>query len=162
MYNLQKLSYLILNINKGVDYMCNNDTESNTCQNCIADILKVILLLQDRACGNDRCLQTCDRAFLGSGTTLVSNTRPIVLYTCGNVVPLEMPISRDPTVTDTSSVFRIEKLDGCCATCRVLAPNPDPTTVDTTPYVPTDTFVTVNLTCVGALRCLPDTFIACS
>ena len=38
------LTYLIVNI-KGVDYMCNNNN-NNTCESCIADILKVILLLQ--------------------------------------------------------------------------------------------------------------------
>ena len=43
--------------------MCNNNNESNTCENCIADILKVILLLQESVCGNDSCLQTCDRGF---------------------------------------------------------------------------------------------------
>ena len=147
-----------MNKNKGVDYMCNNDTEKVTCENCIADILKVILLLQDRACGNDRCLQTCDRAFLGSGTKLVSNTRPIVLYTCSNTeAPLAMPFSRDPAVTDTSTVFRIEKLDGCCATCRVLAPNPDTTAVN--PYVSTNSFFTIDTNCLCILRCLDDTFV---
>ena len=40
------LTYLILNINKGVDYMCNNNVDTNNCENCIAEILKVILLLQ--------------------------------------------------------------------------------------------------------------------
>ena len=42
---LQNNTYSIMNINKGVDYMCNNN--QNTCENCIADILKVILLLQE-------------------------------------------------------------------------------------------------------------------
>ena len=138
--------------------MCNNDVEKNNCENCIADILKVILVLQQRACGNDSCLQTCDRAFLGQGTTLFSNTRPIVLYTCGNNgTPLEMPISRDPAVTETSSVFRIEKMDGFCATCRVLAPNTEPDAVN--PYVATNSFFTIDLNCVCILRCLDDTFI---
>ena len=136
--------------------MCNN--ENNTCENCISDILKVILLLQQKACGNDSCLQTCDRAFLGQGTTLYSNTRPIVLYMCGsNGTPLAMPVSRDPAVTDTSTVFRIEKLDGCCATCRVLAPNTDETA--TTPYVATNSFFTIDLNCICCLRCLDDTFV---
>lgn len=137
--------------------MCNNDVERNNCENCIADILKVILLLQERACGNDRCLETCDRAFLGQGTVLFSNTRPIVLYTCGsNGTPLEMPISRDPAVTDTSSVFRIEKLDGCCATCRVLTPSEEGAT---NPYTATNSFFTIDTNCVCILRCLDDTFV---
>lgn len=138
--------------------MCNNEIEKNNCENCIADILKVILVLQQRACGNDSCLQTCDRGFLGQGITLFSNTRPVVLYTCGsNGTPLAMPISRDPAVMDTSTVFRIEKLDDCCATFRVLAPNTD--TASDFPYVATNSFFTINLNCVCILRCLDDTFI---
>ena len=139
--------------------MCNNNNENNnTCNNCIADILKVILLLQQSACPNDTCLQTCDRGFLGQNNLTFSNTRPIVLYMCGsNGVPLALPVSRDPAVTETSSVFRLEKLDGCCATCRVLAPNPD--TTSTFPYVATDSFFTINLDCVCILRCLDDTFV---
>ena len=135
--------------------MCDNDR--NNCENCIADILKVILLLQERACGNDSCLQTCDRAFLGQGTTLFSNTRPIVLYTCGgNGTPLAMPIDRDPTVSDTSTVFRIEKLDGCCATCRVLTPSAEGAT---NPYTATNSFFTIDTNCICILRCLDDTFV---
>ena len=138
--------------------MCNNNNDNNTCDNCIADILKVILLLQQSVCNNDTCLQTCDRGFLGQNCTTFCNTRPIVLYTCGsNGVPLALPISRDPAVTETSSVFRLEKLDGCCATCRVLAPNADTTSVF--PYVATDSFFTIDLSCVCILRCLDDTFV---
>ena len=150
------LTYLIMNINKGVDYMCNDNT--NKCNNCIADILKVIFLLQESVCGNDNCLETCDRGFLGQNAASFYNTRPIVLYTCGsNGTPLSMPISRDPTVTTTSSVFRLEKLDDCCATCRVLEPNPD--TTSTQPYLSTNSFFTIDLKCVCILRCLDDTFV---
>lgn len=146
-----------MNINKGVDYMCNNN-ENNACDNCIQDILKVILLLQQRACPNDTCLETCDRGFLGQNSLTLFNTRPVVLYMCGsNGTPLTMPISRDPAETGTSSVFRLEKLDSCCATFRVLEPNPD--TTSTVPYLSTDSFFTINLDCVCILRCLNDTFV---
>ena len=151
------LTYLIMNINKGVDYMCNNN-EPNTCENCIADVLKVILLLQESVCGNDSCLQTCDRGFLGQNCTTFCNTRPIVLYTCGsNGTPLSLPISRDPAETTTSTVFRLEKLDGCCATCRVLAPNTDTTSLF--PFISTNSFFTIDLNCVCIIRCLDDTFV---
>ena len=137
--------------------MCNN-IEKNTCENCIADILKVILLLQESVCKNDTCLQTCDRGFLGQNTSAFFNTRPIVLYTCGsNGTPLEMPISRDTTVTETSSVCRLEKLNNCCATFRVLAPNSD--TTSNLPYEATNSFFTINLDCVCIIRCLDDTFV---
>ena len=147
-----------MNIKKGVDYMCNN--ENNTCENCIADILKVILLLQQSVCQNDCCLETCDRGFLGQNSCLFFNTRPIVLYTCASgSTPLVMPISKDPSITTTSSVFRLEKLDGCCATFRVLAPNTEEGS--TFPYEATNSFFTINLVCVCIIRCLEDTFVEC-
>ena len=138
--------------------MCNN--ENNTCENCISDVLKVILLLQQSVCQNDSCLETCDRGFLGQSCATLCNTRPVVLYTCGTGnEALAMPISRDPSETVTSTVFRLEKLDDCCATFRVLAPNTD--TGSMFPFVTTNSFFTINLNCVCVLRCLEDTFVEC-
>ena len=70
----------------------------------------------------DGCLLTCDRPALGGGTNcVICNTRPIQLYTCSsNGTPWAMPISRSDTETTTSTVFRVEKVDGCCCTFRVL------------------------------------------
>ena len=147
--------------------MCNNNNENNDCR-CISEILTVICILQQNASCNDACLDTCDRGFLGCGTTtLTCNTRPIMLYTCcGNGVPWTMPTTKtDGTCGDDgvtcSSVFRIEKIDGCCATFRVLAPNPDTTEAALIPYVATNSFFTMNLNCVCTLRCLQDTFVEC-
>lgn len=144
--------------------MCNNNTDTESCR-CIAEILTVIDILQQNANCNDACLETCDRGFLGCGATILNcNTRPVTLYTCsGNGTPFAMPTTRENVVcTDEgvtcSNVFRVEKIDGCCATFRVLAPNPDTTDV-TSPYVSTNSFFTMNLNCVCALRCLPDTFV---
>lgn len=139
--------------------MCNNK-ETNTCENCITDILKVILLLQQSVCQNDTCLQTCDRGFLGQNCTTFCNTRPIVLYTCSSgSIPVTMPISKDPNENTTSTVFRLEKLDDCCATFRVLTPNTEPSS--SFPYVATNSFFTINLGCVCIIRCLEDTFVEC-
>ena len=144
--------------------MCNNNTDTESCR-CIAEILTVIDILQQNANCNDACLETCDRGFLGCGATVLNcNTRPVTLYTCsGNGTPFAMPTTRENVVcgdegVTCSSVFRVEKIDGCCATFRVLAPNPDTTDV-TSPYVSTNSFFTMNLNCVCALRCLPDTFV---
>ncbi len=127
----------------------------NTCDNCIADILKVILILQQSAEENDACLETCDRGFLGQQCSpLAYNTRPIVLYTCGsNGTPFSVPISKSPIETVTSNVFRVEKLDDCCATCRVLIVNDDSS------YTSTNSFFTINLDCVCCIRCLDDVFV---
>ena len=69
-----------------------------------------------------------------------------------------MPYTLNGT-DDTSSVFRVEAQEGCCCTCRVLAPNPD--TESPNPYVATNSFFTVNLDCLGAIKCLDDTFVSC-
>ena len=142
--------------------MCNNN--ENSCK-CISEILTVISILQQNAnCCSDACLETCDRGFLGSSSTIFSyNTRPIMLYMCGNTdTALAMPTTRDDVTGEvTSTVFRVEKIDGCCATFRVLAPNDNPTELPTIPYVSTNSFFTVNLNCVCCLRCLPDTYIEC-
>lgn len=146
-------------MNKGVENMLNND-DNQCCENCIAEILKVILLLQQSVCQNDSCLETCDKGFLGSNCSFHCNTRPIVLYTCGsNGTPLAMPVSKDVNETRTSTVFRLEKLDGCCATCRVLAVND--TDTSSFPFVSTNSFFTINLNCVCCLRCLDDTYVDC-
>ena len=147
--------------------MCNNNNDNDSCR-CISEILTVINILQQNAECNDNCLETCDRGFLGCGTTTFNcNTRPVVLYTCcGNGTPWSMPTTRtnvncnDEGAT-CSNVFRVEKIDGCCATFRVLAENTDDTTSATIPFVATNSFFTMNLNCVCALRCLPDTFVEC-
>ena len=137
----------------------NNNQGGNSCSsNCIGNILKVILILQENAECGDACLDTCDRGFLGQQISLtLYNTRPIVLYTCSSSnTPLSMPISKSPTETTTSSVFRLEKLDNCCATCRVLVAS---VTDDTITYTSTNSFFTVNLDCLCAIRCLDDAYV---
>ena len=144
--------------------MCNKD-DNKSC--CISEILSVINVLQQNAeCCGDACLDTCDRGFLGNGTTSLGyNTRPVILYTAaGNGTPWSMPITREDVVcgdegVTCSNVFRVEKIDGCCATFRVLALNTDTTSLY--PYVATNSFFTMDLKCCCCLRCLPDTYIEC-
>lgn len=143
--------------------MCNN---KNNGGNCIADILRVILVLQQNACP-EGCLDSCDRPMLGGGTNcLICNTRPVMLYTCcGNGVPWNMPTTKDTTTacstagTTCSSVFRVEKVEGNCATFRVLQDNPDPNSLN--PYVATSSFFTMDLDCCCVCRCLSDTYVDC-
>ena len=140
--------------------MCSCDNENN----CIKDILCVILVLQQNACG-DSCLDSCDRPMLGGGPNcLICNTRPVMLYTCcGNGVAWSMPVTKDDTgaCTDTtcSNVFKVEKVEGNCATFRVLQANSD--TTSTYPYVGTNSIFTMNLGCICSIRCLSDTYIDC-
>jgi hypothetical protein len=140
--------------------MCSCDKDGN----CIKDILCVILVLQQNACG-ESCLDSCDRPMLGGGPNcLVCNTRPVMLYTCGsNGVAWSMPITKDDTAECTaatcSPVFKVEKVEGNCATFRVLQANHD--TTSTYPYVGTNSIFTMNLDCVCSIRCLSDTYIDC-
>lgn len=145
-----------------------NNCENNTTGNCINEILSVILVLQQNACP-ETCLDACDRPVLGGGPNcLICNTRPVMLYTCcGNGSPWSMPTTKDSTVTcvvgtsttDCSTVFRVEKIEGNCCTFRVLADNPDTTSLN--PYVATNSFFTMDCDCLCAIRCLSDTFVDC-
>ena len=132
--------------------MCDNSNNNTNC-NCIAEILKVINILQSEVCPGDSCLETCTRAFFGPNSSVDFNTRPVTLYTCNGTL-VTMPISNIPTETATSNIFRVEKVDGCCATLRVLVFNEDSTT-----YTSTNSFFTINTNCLCSIKCLADTFV---
>ncbi len=148
--------------------MNNNNSGNSNSGNCINEILSIILVLQENACP-DNCLDTCDRPMLGGGSNcLVCNTRPVMLYTCcGNGTPWSMPISKDVTTNCSeqplggtcSTVFRVEKIEGNCCTFRVLAENTDPTSLY--PYVSTNSFFTMDCSCLCSIRCLSDTYVDC-
>lgn len=78
-----------------------------------------------------------------------------------------MPISKDVTTSCSgtpigetcSTVFRVEKIEGNCATFRVLAENPDTTSLY--PYVTTNSFFTMDASCLCSIRCLSDTYVDC-
>ena len=117
--------------------MCSNQDESK--RNCLTNILDTILCLQEK---KETCLEDggCDKPYLGPTPSLVCTAS----YQVGGE-------------TRTSSVFRVENMDGNCCTCRVLAPNPVTTTDE--PYVATSSFFTINLDCVSAIKCLADTYV---
>ena len=133
--------------------MCNNN---NDCS-CFSRIIERIIGLQQH--GDARCeLDGCDKPFLGNMVnTICLNTRPITFYGCSGT-NFSFPYTLNGE-TGTSQIFRVEALDECCCKCRVLAPNPDTTTVATYPYVATDDFFTINLKCICAIKCLGDTYI---
>ena len=140
---------------------------ANRSGNCICEILSVILVLQENACP-ENCLDTCDRPMLGGGANcLICNTRPVMLYTCcGNGAPWSMPTTKDPincsgesNSQTCSTVFRVEKIEGNCCTFRVLAQNTDETSLN--PYVSTNSFFTMDCSCICAIKCLNDSFVDC-
>lgn len=130
--------------------MC-GDTQKSC--GCIAELLKKILLLQKQDFDNC-CHADCDKPFLGPiSNTVCYNTRPITLYNCCTGESWSFPYTINDT-TSESTVFRIESLDECCATCRILYYNTEEAT-----YVGTNEFFTIDLNCVGAIKCHADTFI---
>ncbi len=139
--------------------MCNNNQDCK----CVSDILKVICILQKKAKFED-CLNTCDKEFLGCcGCKCLCNTRPVQLFLiCKNGdEPLIMPATRNAIteLTEFSNIFRVEKVDDCCATFRVLLLEENNNDNDCPKYIATNSFFTLDLRCVCAIRCLDDTFV---
>lgn len=131
--------------------MC-GDNNNSSCK-CLHDLLRDILALQceDFSCCN---VSGCDKPFLGPDpNTVCYNTRPISFYNCSTGSLWEIDYTYNGE-SGTSSYFRIEGLEDCCCTCRVLIANADGT------YTPTNQFFTINLDCVSAVRCWPDTFVS--
>ena len=125
--------------------------DNGNCSSCISDIIKKILILQKKEFDCDNYVG-CDKPFLGPTIpTVTYNTRPIILYT-NNGTPWTFEYSLDDTNISTSNVLRIEGLDDCCVTCRILYPNNGG-------YSSTNQFITIDLNSCGAIRCLNDTFV---
>lgn len=132
--------------------------ENRNCSCSFIKTLELILMLQQQ--GEDCEIQNgCTKPFLGpTASGICLNTRPITLYSCCNNTLWTMPFTFNGTAGE-STVFRIENLDDNCATFRVLAPNQD-TTDALIPYVATNDFFTINLNCIGVLKCLEDTSVS--
>jgi hypothetical protein len=133
----------------GVNMCC--EENNNEC-GCIQEVLKRILILQKKDYDTDT-FSGCNKPFLGPiNTPICYNTRPIQLFNCATGTPWTFPYTLNGT-TSESNVFRIEALDNCCCTLRVLA------TDDEGQYVSTNDYATIDLNCVGAIKCLPDVSI---
>lgn len=127
--------------------------DENNSTNCISDLLRRILLLQKQDIDNESH-SGCDKPYLGPTCNFICyNTRPISLYNCCTGLPWSFTYTIDG-VENSSSVFRIESLDDNCGTFRILYLD-----TATNQYIGTNEFFTINLDCVGAVRCLPDTYI---
>ena len=123
----------------------------------ISEMLNFILTLQKHAgCSDDICQEGCTKPFLGpTASTVCFNTRPITLFTCCTGTNWTFPYELNGE-TETSTVFRIENVEGNCATFRVLIPN---TIGEETTYTLSNSYFTIDLSCVLAVQCLPDTYV---
>ena len=119
---------------------------------CIKNLLKLICLLQDNS-ENSNCLEEgCSKSFLGPNINCICyNTRVITIYNKNGSLFTTTYIDED-NVTQTSSLFRVERVLEDTCVLRILSE------IDGD-YVSTNNFITVNLGCICAIKCLDDVVI---
>lgn len=125
--------------------------------NCLARILNVINVLQNNAEKTECQDNTCTKPFLGLNIeTICFNTRPVTLYRCDNsLITLNYTSSTGDILT--TSVFRVESVSNDSVGVLLLEASTDAS--GNTTYTSTNTYATINLGCVCAIRCLPDTIV---
>ena len=122
--------------------------------NCLARLLQVIKVIQDNSEKIDCNDNTCTRPFLGlNNPILCFNTRPIVLYRCNNE-PITLNYTSAEGTEETTTVFRVESVTNDSVGVLLLEEATDPE--GNTTYTSTNTYSTINLGCVCAVRCLQD------
>ena len=120
---------------------------NNAC--CLRDILKVINVLQNNAERNCDIDNSCTRPFLGNfPTTICFNTRLVTFYRCDNSL-VTLPYTFN-CVDGTTTIFRVEGVTDNSVMVRLIIDNGDGT------YTNTNTFATINLGCICAIRCIGD------
>ncbi len=130
-----------------------NNSVSNRSGDCITNLLRKIDNLQRRAVKKED--ESCARDYLGNPGLCFYNTRPVILSNANNI-PFEFPINNTMSCGDdviNSCILRIEKVANGCTTCRVLIETTD------NEYEGTNSFVTINNSCICSVRCLPDTYL---
>lgn len=125
--------------------MCEDEKRNRDCNNCncISEIVERIIRLQRNSCRNFP-QEGCDRPFLGPELLDSFNTRPVSFYNC---------TTGDIFTVENSTFFRLESIDDCCCTCRVLI-------FADGVYTSTNIFFTINLNCVSAIKCHNDINLA--
>ena len=139
--------------------MCNEERRNNESrESCVHELLEKIAVLQRQEFRQDE-FKGCDKPFLGPTPTRdCFNTRPVQLFNCNTGHLWDFPIGERMSgdtegVMCNSTIFRIESIDENCATFRILERTGQHRFRDT------DEFFTINMACIGAVKCLPDTFV---
>lgn len=118
-------------------------------EHCLANVLKVINVLQNNAsedCLNDN---SCTRPFLGNIPEVVCfNTRLVTFYRCDNSL-VTLPYTIDDT-ENTTTIYRVQNVSNNAVTVLLVRDNGDGT------FTNTNTFATINLGCICAIRCVGD------
>lgn len=125
--------------------------------NCLANILNVINILQNNAEKIECQDNSCTKPFLGPNTNILCfNTRPITLYRCDNsLVTLNYTNANNEELTTT--IFRIENVNNDSVGVLLLEQTTDEEGNIT--YLNTNTYATINLKCICAIRCLNDVIV---
>ena len=122
-------------------------------ENCLANVLKAIVVLQNAAEKIDCNDNSCTRPFLGETTNNPCfNTRLVTLYRCDNSL-ITLPYTLNG-VAGESSVFRVESVNDNAITVLLLADDGTETYT-----INTNTYATINLGCICAIRCIGDNTI---
>lgn len=117
--------------------------------NCISNLLKLICLLQNNSI--DSCsYDGCCKPYLGETSINIYNTRVISLYKKNGDI-FSAPYNDEGTLT--SNFFRVMSVDDTCCTLLILSADSSGT------YQTTGQFITVNLNCICAVRCINDIYI---
>ncbi len=119
--------------------------------NCIGNLLKLICLLQKNS--TDSCLldSGCSKPFLGSNMNcLCYNTRVIQLYRCNGTL-MESTYEDNTNTNLSSNLYRVMSVNNNCCTLLIL--NYDNANDS---YNSTRQYITVDLNCIGAVRCIRD------
>lgn len=129
----------------------------NNFDNCLAKILNVINVLQNNSNKIDCNDNTCTKPYLGLNTnTVCFNTRPVVLYRCDNS-PIALNYVNSAGLNATTSIFRVQNVNKDSVSVLLLEETTDASGVVS--YLNTNTYATINLGCVCAIRCLNDTIV---
>ncbi len=119
---------------------------------CIKNLLKLICLLQKNSLNTCSLDEGCTKPFLGPViNNICYNTRVITLYKRNGEI-FEATYEDSNGVLNTSSLFRVNSVNDDCVTLLIL-------TNDGTNYLSTGQFITLNIGCICAIRCLEDVAI---
>lgn len=119
-------------------------------ENCLANILKAINVIQNNT-KKVECDNTCTKPILGEISNPCFNTRLVTFYRCDNSL-ISLPYELND-IQNNTTIFRIMNVSKNSVNVLLIQDNGDGT------YTNTNTFATLNLGCICAIRCIGDTTI---
>ena len=119
---------------------------------CIKNLLKFICLLQRNSLNTCALDGGCTRPFLGPIiNNTCYNTRVITLYKRNGEI-FEATYTDQNGNLNTSSLFRVNDVHHDCCTLLILNENNGE-------YISTGEYVTINIGCICAIKCLEDVVV---